>query len=153
MAIQYDGTAVHAECGADFTDLIVRCVDHGLAGLELQLDKTLSGTPGSETIVRDPFGRAIDVVAERPERDGRDAFLTIDHTIQANAESVLRQTVSKWNATSATAVRATRRQIGNRPADRSGVAPPHEAGAAAARRGQSWRVPTPASHLPALRRS
>ena len=78
--------------------------NHGLAGLELQLDKTLSGTPGSETIVRDPFGRAIDVVAERPERDGRDAFLTIDHTIQANAESVLRQTVSKWNATSATAI-------------------------------------------------
>jgi len=41
-AIQYDGTAVHAECGADFTDLIVRCVDHGLAGLEFA-----AGIPGS----------------------------------------------------------------------------------------------------------
>jgi len=78
--------------------------NRGLAGLELQLDKTLAGTPGSETIVRDPFGRAIDVVDERPERDGRDVFLTIDHTIQANAESVLRQTVAKWDAASATAI-------------------------------------------------
>ncbi len=78
--------------------------NRGLAGLELQLDKTLAGTPGSETNVTDPFGRVIDVVDERPARDGRDVFLTIDHTIQANAESVLRQTVSKWNATSATAI-------------------------------------------------
>ena len=78
--------------------------NRGLAGLELQLDKTLAGTPGSETIVRDPFGRAIDVVNDRPERDGRNVFLTIDHTIQANAELVLRQTVAKWGATSAEAI-------------------------------------------------
>ncbi len=31
----------------------------GLAGLELQLDGQLTGTPGRETIVRDPFGRPI----------------------------------------------------------------------------------------------
>jgi cell division protein FtsI (penicillin-binding protein 3) len=78
--------------------------NRGLAGLELQLDKTLAGTPGTQTNITDPFGRVIDTVGERPARDGRDVFLTIDHTIQANAESVLRQTVSKWNATSATAI-------------------------------------------------
>ena len=68
--------------------------NHGLAGLELQLDKTLSGSPGTETIVKDPFGRAIDVVSQTPEREGRDVFVTIDHTIQANAEPILRQTVT-----------------------------------------------------------
>ncbi len=78
--------------------------NHGLAGLELQLDKTLSGSPGKETIVKDPFGRAIDVVSQTPEREGRNVFLTIDHTIQANAELVLRQTVHQWGAKSATAI-------------------------------------------------
>src|SRR5438093_8133097 len=32
--IQFDGSAVHVECGADFTDMIFRCRDHGVAGLE-----------------------------------------------------------------------------------------------------------------------
>jgi cell division protein FtsI (penicillin-binding protein 3) len=78
--------------------------NRGLAGLELQLDKTLAGVPGSEARIRDPFGRVIDVVSERPAQPGRDVFLTIDHTIQANAESILRQTVAKWHAKNATAV-------------------------------------------------
>ena len=76
----------------------------GLAGLELALDEQLSGEPGSRTIVRDPFGRAIDVVDERPARVGRDVYLTLDHTLQANAEEVLRRTVSRWSARSASAV-------------------------------------------------
>jgi cell division protein FtsI (penicillin-binding protein 3) len=76
----------------------------GLAGLELQLDKTLAGVPGAESRIRDPFGRVIDVVSERPAKPGRDVFLTIDHAIQANAESILRQTVEKWHAKNATAV-------------------------------------------------
>ena len=46
--------------------------NHGLDGLERSLDKTLSGRPGSETIVKDPFGRAIDVVTSRPERAGQE---------------------------------------------------------------------------------
>ena len=41
-AVQFDGTAVHSECGADFSDLISRCVDHGLSGLEFA-----AGIPGS----------------------------------------------------------------------------------------------------------
>src|SRR5436309_155048 len=76
----------------------------GLAGLELGLDRTLTGTPGRETIVKDPFGRAIDVVSSTPERDGRDVYLTVDHTIQANAESVLRSAVRHWQAKDATAI-------------------------------------------------
>ena len=59
---------------------------------------------GSETFVKDPFGRVLNVVRSKPERPGRDVFLTIDHTIQANAESVLGSTVSQWGAARATAV-------------------------------------------------
>ena len=76
----------------------------GLAGLELGLDRWLAGEPGRQTIVKDPFGRVINVTSFRPERRGDDAVLTLDHTIQAHAEAVLRQTVAKWRAKAATAV-------------------------------------------------
>jgi cell division protein FtsI (penicillin-binding protein 3) len=76
----------------------------GLEGLEVQYDKQLSGRPGRQTIVRDPFGRAIDVISATPEIQGQDVFTTLDHTIQANAESVLRQTVHDWGAKDAVAV-------------------------------------------------
>jgi cell division protein FtsI (penicillin-binding protein 3)/stage V sporulation protein D (sporulation-specific penicillin-binding protein) len=76
----------------------------GLAGLEVQYDKQLSGRPGKQTVVRDPFGRAIDVVSSTPEIEGSDIFTTIDHNIQANAELVLRQTIAQWGARGATAV-------------------------------------------------
>ena len=76
----------------------------GLGGLEVRYDKQLAGKAGKQTIVRDPFGRAIDVISATPERKGADVFTTIDHTIQANAESVLRQTVRSTGAKSATAV-------------------------------------------------
>jgi cell division protein FtsI (penicillin-binding protein 3) len=76
----------------------------GLSGLELQFDHQLSGRAGHETVVKDPGGRVIDVEHQRPETPGRDVFLTLDHTIQANAEEVLRQTVQKWHAKSASAI-------------------------------------------------
>jgi cell division protein FtsI (penicillin-binding protein 3) len=78
--------------------------NRGLAGLELASDKKLAGRAGSETIVRDPFGRALEVVSDVSEREGSDLWLTLDHTIQANAESVLRDTVRRWNAKSASAI-------------------------------------------------
>jgi cell division protein FtsI (penicillin-binding protein 3) len=76
----------------------------GLAGLELQFDDALSGRPGKETLVKDPSGRVIDVQNRQAEVPGRDLYLTLDHSIQANAEEVLRATVRKWNAKSASAV-------------------------------------------------
>jgi cell division protein FtsI (penicillin-binding protein 3) len=78
--------------------------NHGLSGLELQLEEELSGRDGRRTIVKDPAGRPIDVVDQVSERQGRDVFLTLDHTIQAEAERVLRQTIAKWGAKSASAV-------------------------------------------------
>ena len=78
--------------------------NRGLGGLELQLERVLGGRAGSETYVKDPFGRVLNIIKSSPERPGRDVFLTLDHTIQANAESVLRSTVSQWGAQRATAV-------------------------------------------------
>jgi cell division protein FtsI (penicillin-binding protein 3) len=78
--------------------------DTGLAGLELEQERDLTGRAGQETVVTDPAGRTIDVVSNRPAVEGRDVYLTVDQTIQANAENVLRDTVRKWGAKSATAI-------------------------------------------------
>jgi cell division protein FtsI (penicillin-binding protein 3) len=76
----------------------------GLEALERSLDRVLAGKPGSQTIVKDPLGRALDVVATKPETQGRNVRLTIDHQIQANAEAVLAETVSRYGARAASAI-------------------------------------------------
>lgn len=78
--------------------------NRGLSGLELELDEQLAGSDGSRTIVRDPFGRTIDVVESDEVEDGSDVFLTIDNTIQGQAERVLRRAASRWAAKSASAI-------------------------------------------------
>lgn len=78
--------------------------DTGLGGLEFAYNAKLQGRAGTQTIVRDPFGRAIDVLSSTPVREGNNVFTTLDHTIQANAEQVLRSTVAQWHARSATAI-------------------------------------------------
>ena len=78
--------------------------NRGLEGLERSLDGSLAGKPGSETIVKDPLGRPIDVIATRPEQQGKDVFLTIDHRLQAQAEQVLRDTVKSSRAKAGTAI-------------------------------------------------
>ena len=78
--------------------------NRGLSGLELELDEQLAGSDGSRTIVRDPFGRTIDVVESEEVEDGSDVFLTIDNTIQGQAERVLRRAASRWAAKSASAI-------------------------------------------------
>ena len=77
--------------------------DKGLAGMELEREDTLRGHPGSETVIKDPFGRVLDVLNSVPERDGHDVYLTIDHTIQAEAEDALRTAIAQWHAKRATA--------------------------------------------------
>jgi cell division protein FtsI (penicillin-binding protein 3) len=76
----------------------------GLAGLELELNRQLMGTPGSATLVRDALGQAVNTIQQSPARDGRDVYLTLDSHIQANAEQVLEQTVQQWHAKDATAI-------------------------------------------------
>ena len=76
----------------------------GLDGLEAALDRTLAGKPGFEIVVRDPAGRAIDVVTSRRERAGRNVVLTLDHQLQASAEQILSNAVTRWRARGATAI-------------------------------------------------
>ncbi len=78
--------------------------NNGLSGLELELNGQLSGTPGLQTYVQDPFGHVISIEHTAQARPGKAAFLTIDQKIQANAEQILRQTVAKWHAKDATAI-------------------------------------------------
>jgi cell division protein FtsI (penicillin-binding protein 3)/stage V sporulation protein D (sporulation-specific penicillin-binding protein) len=78
--------------------------NRGLTGIEVRDDRILAGKPGKQTIIRDPFGRAIDVLSSTAEREGRDVYLTIDHRIQAQAEQVMRETVARWHARGACAV-------------------------------------------------
>ena len=76
----------------------------GLAGLEKSLDKVLTGRKGENTIVKDPFGRTLEVVASKPRADGRDVYLTLDHTLQGQVQRILNATATKWSAKSASAV-------------------------------------------------
>ena len=78
--------------------------NRGLDGLESSLDKTLAGRSGFEIVVRDPAGRAIDVVTSRRERAGRNVVLTLDHQLQASAEQILANAVVRWRSRGATAI-------------------------------------------------
>jgi cell division protein FtsI (penicillin-binding protein 3) len=78
--------------------------NNGLDGLERSLDGKLAGRSGYEVVVKDPAGRAIDVVSSRAERPGKSVVLTIDHQLQANAERILAQAVRAWGARGATAI-------------------------------------------------
>ncbi|MCP9485324.1 MAG: penicillin-binding protein 2 [Gaiellaceae bacterium MAG52_C11] len=76
----------------------------GLEGLERSLDRELAGRQGSETVVKDALGRAVDVLSTTKERPGRDVQLTLDSRIQAHAESVLRDSVREARALGGTAI-------------------------------------------------
>jgi cell division protein FtsI (penicillin-binding protein 3)/stage V sporulation protein D (sporulation-specific penicillin-binding protein) len=76
----------------------------GLEGLERSLESVLAGRPGSQTVVKDPFGRALDVVSTKQETPGKNVRLTLDHQIQADAEAVLQETVRRWGARAASAI-------------------------------------------------
>jgi cell division protein FtsI (penicillin-binding protein 3) len=78
--------------------------EKGLSGLEVEYDRDLAGKPGKQTIVKDPFGRALDVVKGTPPREGKSLTTTLDHSIQGEAELVLRQTLAKWHAKDAVAI-------------------------------------------------
>ena len=76
----------------------------GLAGLERQYDKVLAGRPGTETIVRDPTGRAVDTVNSVAPREGRNVHLAMDRIMQENLQNVLGDTVAQWRAKGATGI-------------------------------------------------
>ena len=55
-------------------------------------------------MIRDPAGQAIDVLHSTSAREGESVTLTLDHTIQAQAEAVLRKTIDQWHAKGASAI-------------------------------------------------
>ena len=78
--------------------------NEGLEGIEHFYDALLRGETGRETVVRDPYGRIIDILAASPVREGHDLYLTIDHRLQSYVQRVLRRTRGRWRAQAATAV-------------------------------------------------
>jgi cell division protein FtsI (penicillin-binding protein 3) len=78
--------------------------NRGLAGIELAFDRVLAGAGGRRTLVRDPFGHTLDVVEAKEARDGRDVYLTLDHTLQRHVERVVAATRTRWAASSTSAV-------------------------------------------------
>ncbi len=78
--------------------------NHGLAGLERRYDRALSGQPGSQTVVRDPTGRAVDTLKDVPPREGRNIHLALDRFVQKNLQEVLASTQARWRARSVTGI-------------------------------------------------
>jgi cell division protein FtsI/penicillin-binding protein 2 len=76
----------------------------GLEGIEALYDQSLTGRPGSQVAVMDPSGVPIDVLKLQREQDGKDVQLTIDVTLQQEAERILAQTQRKFAAKAATAI-------------------------------------------------
>jgi cell division protein FtsI (penicillin-binding protein 3) len=76
----------------------------GIAGLELQYNKQLSGRAGSEVVVRDPAGNTLRTVRQTQPASGADVRLTIDEDIQNTAEAVLAGTVRSSGAKSAVGI-------------------------------------------------
>jgi len=76
----------------------------GLAGMELLMDKELSGRNGSQKVVQDPNGRILSTQRTKAPVDGKNVRLTLDADIQFEAENVLASTVRKFYAKAATAV-------------------------------------------------
>jgi len=95
----HEGTVGHVlgHVGAD---------GNGLAGLELEYDDVLSGTPGSRVVRRDRQGRIQAFVGGRvhPPEHGDNLVLTIDLARQAALVDELRRGVRKSNAAWGTAV-------------------------------------------------
>ncbi len=78
----------------------------GLGGLELQYEDLLSGTPGELTIERDPAGRTIAVGEQRltPPVPGEGIVLTLDRSLQYEAERALLRHVEAHKAEAGTVV-------------------------------------------------
>ena len=79
---------------------------HGLAGLELELDHALRGTPRSASVLRDAHGnRLLSAGVPDPEAlDGGQVTLTLDRTLQYLTEKALGEAYRKAKAKDAMAV-------------------------------------------------
>ena len=82
-------------------------VDHkGISGLEYQYDDLLGGIPGEMVLESSHDGRTIPTGARKikPEEPGADLFLTIDRSLQFEAERALKHQIDEVNASSGTVI-------------------------------------------------
>ncbi len=72
----------------------------GSAGIELKYNRDLSGVPGKVRGMRDALGHEIydRRIEEIPPVPGADVYLTIDHKIQYEVESALKDGIAKYGA-------------------------------------------------------
>lgn len=78
--------------------------NHGLAGMELQMDEALAGTGGRQRVITDAGGNQIEMLSFEEGVRGTDVWLTIDQAIQFETEKILSETVKKWSAKGAGAI-------------------------------------------------
>ncbi len=78
--------------------------DQGLGGLEVSLEKQLTGTAGERKLVKDAMGQPIEMRDVKPVRPGRNVRLTLDYSIQDHAEQVLNEVGRTWKPKGATAL-------------------------------------------------
>ncbi len=80
--------------------------NEGLAGLELQYDEQLAGTPGELVIEKDPDGRTIPAGQKQlePAQRGDDLVLTIDRAMQFETERALADQIRAKGAKGGVAV-------------------------------------------------
>jgi cell division protein FtsI (penicillin-binding protein 3) len=78
--------------------------DKGVAGLEYQYEKVLSGEPGETQIVRGRLGNRLSTISSTEPVAGSSITLTIDSEIQFEAEKALTAAVERLKAKRATAI-------------------------------------------------
>jgi len=79
--------------------------DQGREGLELGLDKRLSGQQGAKRVIKDRLGHVIEEIAVlKQPQDGQDVILSIDRRLQYLVYRELKAAVAQHNAKAATAV-------------------------------------------------
>lgn len=80
--------------------------NQGLAGVELQFDDILSGTPGRLVVEFDKLGNAIpqSIQESIPASEGQDVHLTIDSTVQYYVESALADAQKEQDAKAMTSI-------------------------------------------------
>ncbi len=88
-----------------FSSLIGKCGydNRGIEGMEIQLDKILSGRSGFMTYQKDPTGETFPYY-NYPEKNpvpGKDVYLTIDFQLQAVLHTILKEAVIEENAKAA----------------------------------------------------
>ena len=70
----------------------------GTYGIEGRFNDALQGKSGSLLGQKDTYGRLVSITGQVQPQSGSDLVLTIDHTIQYLADSVLKQSVEQYGA-------------------------------------------------------